>query len=299
MEPSNRFDLDQAVAAWRAELARHPGPASADLRELEAHLRDGFAELKKKDLSDEEAFLVARHRIGPPKPVAGEFAKRTPQRVWRSRVFWWTFIAVFGSFAGYAFIMKIVAPIYQATATLRVNKVMVSAMQSSPTADQISPEELNTDISLVAEREVAQTVADQMTPQERQDFLFPFYRTNPSDPEANLVDRLMTQRMVSPGRQAYTINVWVEHPDPKITVIVANDFVRAFIELRQSSSLAVAEQYQIVDPADGQVIETAPKTLPILVAGLLAGLAAAIVLTLLMRLLSSSRPPPPPAESVL
>ncbi len=95
MEPPPRFDLDQAVAAWRAELARHPGPAPADLRELEAHLRDGFAELKKKDLSDEEAFLVARHRIGPSAPVADEFTKIATKRSWAPRVFW----LVFGVFA--------------------------------------------------------------------------------------------------------------------------------------------------------------------------------------------------------
>ncbi len=97
MEPHSSFDLGKAIATWRAELARHPGPAPADLRELEAHLREAFAELLRTGLSAEEAFLIARHRIGPTEPVAAEFAKRIPQGVWRSRIFWLIF-AFWGQF---------------------------------------------------------------------------------------------------------------------------------------------------------------------------------------------------------
>jgi len=91
MEPQTRFNLDQAIAAWRAELASHPGPAPEDLRTLEAHLRDGFAALRGGQLTDEEAFLVARHRVGPAEHVADEFAKAAPKLVWAPRVFWLAF----------------------------------------------------------------------------------------------------------------------------------------------------------------------------------------------------------------
>jgi len=94
METPPGFNLEQAIAQWRAELARQPGLTPADLRELEAHLRDGFAELQRQRLNDDEAFLLARHRVGPPLPVAAEFAKAAPARVWAPRVFWMAFGAL-------------------------------------------------------------------------------------------------------------------------------------------------------------------------------------------------------------
>ncbi len=94
MQSQPSFNLDHAVAAWRDELARQPGLTPADLRELEAHLRDGFAELRKLGLRDDEAFLVACHRVGPPRPVAVEYAKAAPRRLWSPRVFWMAFGAL-------------------------------------------------------------------------------------------------------------------------------------------------------------------------------------------------------------
>ncbi len=91
MEIHSPFDLESAIATWRAELARHPGPAPADLRELETHLREAFAKLQGHQLSDEEAFLIACRRFGPAEPVAAEFAKGAPQNIWRSRIFWLSF----------------------------------------------------------------------------------------------------------------------------------------------------------------------------------------------------------------
>jgi hypothetical protein len=85
------FDLEKAVAAWRDELARQPGFTPTDLRELEAHLRDGFAELRKNPIREEEAFLLARLRVGPLQPVATEFAKVSPHRLWAPRLFWLAF----------------------------------------------------------------------------------------------------------------------------------------------------------------------------------------------------------------
>jgi uncharacterized protein involved in exopolysaccharide biosynthesis len=264
MEPDPRFDLDQAVAAWREELARHPGLAAADVRELEAHLRDGFAELKKKDLSDEEAFLVARHRIGLPAPVAAEFAKRKVPRLWRSKLFWVTFLVVFGAFVGLGINQT---PLYEAVASLRVNKVNVSPMQTvrEPTTDILTPDEFNTDILLLGSDEVAQRVAEEMTAEQRQAFLAPFANTNPVDPNEKLMYRLWRQRRVQPGRLAYIIQVVVEHPNPQIAAIVADDFARASIEVndqrnaeRATNAVAVLqndanEQKQRIDDLQTQM----------------------------------------------
>lgn len=39
-------------------------------------------------LDDEESFLIARRRVGPPQQIADEFFKADPARVWRERIFW-------------------------------------------------------------------------------------------------------------------------------------------------------------------------------------------------------------------
>lgn len=86
METKTGFDLNAAVGNWRKELAQL-GLAD-NQQELEAHLRDTIVELRRCDLNDEEAFWLARRRMGKPAELAEEFAKADPARVWRMRVFW-------------------------------------------------------------------------------------------------------------------------------------------------------------------------------------------------------------------
>jgi hypothetical protein len=119
METPPGFNLDHAVATWRAELARLPGLTPADLRELEAHLRDGFAELQRQHLRDDEAFLLACHRVGPSKPVAAEFAKAAPERVWAPRVFWMAFGAL-------------VVHLWQTTLGICCSMLSTTSVSSSP-----------------------------------------------------------------------------------------------------------------------------------------------------------------------
>jgi len=104
MPNQSSFDLEKAISTWRAELACQPGLTPADLRELEIHLRDAFAEFKVKGFADEEAFQLASKRVGPSGAVAAEFAKAAPGRVWAKRLFW----LVFGLFlfASYVDIMS-------------------------------------------------------------------------------------------------------------------------------------------------------------------------------------------------
>jgi hypothetical protein len=83
METQTAFDLNQALAAWRQELAAQPGVAPADAQELEAHLRESCASLQKSGLSEVEAFLIARRRVGQPAQIAEEFIKAEPSRYWR------------------------------------------------------------------------------------------------------------------------------------------------------------------------------------------------------------------------
>lgn len=84
------FQLDQALALWRAELSESGSIGSTDLAELETHLRDSFEELRKHELPDDEAFHLARRRLGGAE-VAEEFAKVDSDAVWAGRARWMIF----------------------------------------------------------------------------------------------------------------------------------------------------------------------------------------------------------------
>lgn len=82
------FDLNAAVQDWRHQLAQQPALQVPDLDELETHLRDALDDLRRRGLSDEEAFLIGRRRLGPAESVGGEFAKAHPARVAAERGLW-------------------------------------------------------------------------------------------------------------------------------------------------------------------------------------------------------------------
>jgi len=81
------FRLDEAIAAWRREIADADTLRAIDIAELETHLRDGYADLRACGLADDEAFLIARRRLGATEGVA-EFAKVNPDSVWVVRAKW-------------------------------------------------------------------------------------------------------------------------------------------------------------------------------------------------------------------
>ena len=88
MENQTRFDLNAAVESWRQELAAQSGLTADNRRELETHLQEAITRLKGTGLSDEESYLLARHRIGHPHLLTDEFIKSNPAQVWRERIFW-------------------------------------------------------------------------------------------------------------------------------------------------------------------------------------------------------------------
>jgi len=87
METQNRFDLKRACLRWRQDLVQQ-GITPAEANELESHLHDAMADLQPRGLSEEEAFWIARRRLGPEFDLADQFAKVDPVRVWRDRFFW-------------------------------------------------------------------------------------------------------------------------------------------------------------------------------------------------------------------
>jgi hypothetical protein len=98
MATQTRFDLNAAIETWRNELAAQPQLTPDDRRELERHLADAIADLRGRGLNEEEAFWLARRRIGQPRQLAEEFVKENPSEVWRERIFWMA-LALVGSYA--------------------------------------------------------------------------------------------------------------------------------------------------------------------------------------------------------
>jgi hypothetical protein len=90
METQTRFDLNAAIDNWRAELAAQSDLTTDMRRELETHLQDSITGLRQRGLSEEEAFWVARKRVGNPGQLGEECLKADPAAVWRERVFWMT-----------------------------------------------------------------------------------------------------------------------------------------------------------------------------------------------------------------
>ena len=77
------IDIEREIDIWRAYLRSHGDMAVDELDELESHLRDGMADLEKKGLSSEEAFIVAVGRTGKADAVAREFSKVHTKVLWK------------------------------------------------------------------------------------------------------------------------------------------------------------------------------------------------------------------------
>jgi hypothetical protein len=102
METTTSFDLNQAIQRWRENLAQSPAFRRENLDELESHLRDSVASLQERDLSTEEAFLIATQRIGKDRALEREFSKVNAQSVWLERVLWMLIgIQVWGLVSGF------------------------------------------------------------------------------------------------------------------------------------------------------------------------------------------------------
>ena len=78
--------LDEGVQQWRASLARERVIDSADLDELEGHLRDQAEDLTASGLSEDEAFLIALKRLGAADRLTAEFAREHGDRLWKHLV---------------------------------------------------------------------------------------------------------------------------------------------------------------------------------------------------------------------
>lgn len=91
MGGKSMFELENAIQEWKNQLLQRQTMNLEDIDELEGHLREEVDHLILTGLSEEEAFLVACHRIGDNSRVAREYAKVNTREIWQNRVFWMLF----------------------------------------------------------------------------------------------------------------------------------------------------------------------------------------------------------------
>ena len=82
------IDLNEQIIKLRSNLAQSETLGSSDIDELESHLCEEIDQLTGLKLSDEEAFLVATHRLGTTDSLAAEYEKINRGVKFRNRLFW-------------------------------------------------------------------------------------------------------------------------------------------------------------------------------------------------------------------
>src|SRR5215204_6066122 len=78
--------LEEQIDRWRSYLRRRQAIHSADVAELEDHLREQVAVLVDAGLATDEAFLVAVKRMGNLDALSREFAREHSDRLWKQLV---------------------------------------------------------------------------------------------------------------------------------------------------------------------------------------------------------------------
>lgn len=78
--------LEARIAEWRVYLLGHQTIHSADVAELEDHLREQIDGLTEAGLDADEAFLVAVKRMGDLDTLSAEFAREHSERLWKQLV---------------------------------------------------------------------------------------------------------------------------------------------------------------------------------------------------------------------
>src|SRR6266540_3702563 len=84
--PDHAISLEEQIDHWRTYLRRRQAIHSADVAELEDHLREQVAGLVDAGLATDEAFLVAVKRMGNLDALSREFAREHSDRLWKQLV---------------------------------------------------------------------------------------------------------------------------------------------------------------------------------------------------------------------
>jgi hypothetical protein len=83
---SEGFLLEERIVEWREYFRGRQAVHTADVDELEDHLRNQIDALRDVGLAEDEAFLVAVKRLGDLDSVSREFANEYSERLWKQLV---------------------------------------------------------------------------------------------------------------------------------------------------------------------------------------------------------------------
>lgn len=86
MERKNEFNLKDSLQQWQYGLRAERSFTEENIAELQSHLLDNMDELKEKELPEEEAFLLAKYRLGAAPELAGDFRKINKGMIWKERI---------------------------------------------------------------------------------------------------------------------------------------------------------------------------------------------------------------------
>ena len=101
------FELNQEIEKWQAHLQQTKSLRDEDVQEIKSHLVDSVIDLTENGLSQEEAFFVAKHRMGDLNVLNTEYAKVNTGHIWRRRFMW--LITGYFLFGSLPIIMQIVS----------------------------------------------------------------------------------------------------------------------------------------------------------------------------------------------
>lgn len=79
-------ELETRIDDWRGYVQRRQAISTADVDELEDHLRGQIDDLRHTGLDDQESFLVAIKRLGNLDAISREYAREHSDRLWKQLV---------------------------------------------------------------------------------------------------------------------------------------------------------------------------------------------------------------------
>lgn len=105
MEYNGRFNIADQVNDWAESLKARPSLTESDIEEMKCHLFDSCEALMEKGLSEEEAFVLAKMRMGD-SPELDEAFMEANQPVLQMRRSLYILAGVLVYFAAYYFILS-------------------------------------------------------------------------------------------------------------------------------------------------------------------------------------------------
>ncbi len=105
MEQKSSFNIEEEVNSWAGSLKDKPVLTESDVEEMKNHLYDSCEALMEKGLSEEEAFMVAKMRMGD-SPELDEAFREANQPVIQMRRSMYILAGVLVYFASYFFILS-------------------------------------------------------------------------------------------------------------------------------------------------------------------------------------------------